>query len=84
MLTASTALSTSGVEAEPLWRKDNMDTRGSAMPTTLRAFLQWILRYPANCSLVGLGNTPQSEEYEHTVVAIFFLLVNMNMEEDTV
>ena len=84
MLTASTTLSTSGVEAEPLVEKDNMDTRGSAMPTTLRAFstcgfcdisqlfASWVRQYAA----VG--------EYEHTSSPYSFLLVNMNMEEDTV
>ena len=62
MLTASTTLSTSGVEAEPLVEKDNMDTRGSAIPTTLRAFSTVDSAISANCSLVGLGNTPQSEK----------------------
>ena len=84
MLTASTTLSTSGVEAEPLVEKDNMDTRGSAMPTTLRAFSTVDSAISANCSLVGLGNTPQSENTSIPSSPYSFLLVNMNMEEDTV
>ena len=82
--TAATTLSTSGEDAEPLVEKDKKDTRGLAILPTLRAFSTEDIAMSANCSEVGLGITPQSENTSIPSSPYCFLSEKTNMELDTV